>query len=367
MLTDKPLADSLGAALAIRDTAERTGGLVAITHTYRGYPMVVQARDLVASGDLGAVRRVAVRYTQGWLARAEDAVGKQAEWRVDPALGARGGVRRHRHACVQPRRVHHRRADDAALGRAARRRSRARARRRRRGDVPPLGWRTRDLGREPGLRGRRQCAGHLGVVRGGRAALGAGAAQPAARRAAPGPRGDMDPPGSTAATSRPMLWRRRGCPRDISRAISRPSPTSTAISLLRCAAIRRRGRAMRALPTGSRTCASSRRRTTAARRGPHGWSFEILPGTGRGTAAEGGGGEEMPRSESLATPPLHQPAAGLPPRFGEDQGRYAMKGPAIFWRNSWATGRRSTACRRWRNGRRTWAMSGSRCRRGTAG
>jgi predicted dehydrogenase len=92
VLTDKPLTDTLEAALAIRDAATRTGGLVGITHTYVGYPMVRQARDLVASGDLGAVRRVAVRYTQGWLGKAEDAAGKQAEWRIDPARSGLAGA-----------------------------------------------------------------------------------------------------------------------------------------------------------------------------------------------------------------------------------------------------------------------------------
>lgn len=92
VICDKPLADTLDAALAIRDAARRTGGLVGITHTYTGYPMVKQARDLVASGEFGAVRRVAVRYTQGWLAKAEDSVGKQAEWRVDPARSGLAGA-----------------------------------------------------------------------------------------------------------------------------------------------------------------------------------------------------------------------------------------------------------------------------------
>jgi predicted dehydrogenase len=92
VLTDKPLTDTLEAALAIEQAARRTGGLIGITHTYIGYPMVRQARDLVAGGELGAVRRVAVRYTQGWLGRAEDASGKQAEWRVDPARSGLAGA-----------------------------------------------------------------------------------------------------------------------------------------------------------------------------------------------------------------------------------------------------------------------------------
>lgn len=92
VLTDKPLTDTLDAALALAEAAERTGGLVGVTHTYTGYPMVKEARDLIASGRFGAVRRVSVAYTQGWLAKAEDSVGKQAEWRVDPARSGLAGA-----------------------------------------------------------------------------------------------------------------------------------------------------------------------------------------------------------------------------------------------------------------------------------
>jgi len=44
----------------------------------------------------------------------------------------------------------------------------------------------------------------------------------------------------------------------------------------------------------------------------------ILPGTGRGTAGEAGGGGGAPQADSPAGAPLHQPAAGPPPRAGED-------------------------------------------------
>lgn len=92
VLTDKPLTDTIAAAVAFAEAAARTGGLVGVTHTYAAYPMVRQARSLVAGGSFGAVRRVAVRYTQGWLARSEDGVGKQAEWRTDPARSGLAGA-----------------------------------------------------------------------------------------------------------------------------------------------------------------------------------------------------------------------------------------------------------------------------------
>ncbi len=100
VIIEKPLADSSANAQAIADAAERTGRRIAITHTYTGYPLVKQARQLVRSGKFGSVRRVMVKYTQDWLSRAEDLVdNKQAAWRVDPersgAAGAFGDIGTH--------------------------------------------------------------------------------------------------------------------------------------------------------------------------------------------------------------------------------------------------------------------------------
>lgn len=93
VIIDKPLAESLDSARAIAEAAARTGQRIAITHTYTGYPLVKQARELVASGALGAVRRVMVKYTQDWLSRTTDVEGnKQAEWRTDPARSGGAGA-----------------------------------------------------------------------------------------------------------------------------------------------------------------------------------------------------------------------------------------------------------------------------------
>lgn len=93
VIIDKPLADTQTNALAIADAAARSGGRIAITHTYTGYPLVKQARRLVTSGQFGKVRRVAVKYTQDWLSRAADLEGnKQAAWRVDPSQSGDAGA-----------------------------------------------------------------------------------------------------------------------------------------------------------------------------------------------------------------------------------------------------------------------------------
>jgi predicted dehydrogenase len=93
VIIDKPLADTLANAIAIAEAAARTGRRIAVTHTYTGYPLVKQARELVARGQCGKVRRVMVKYTQDWLSRASDLEGnKQAAWRVDPKQSGEAGA-----------------------------------------------------------------------------------------------------------------------------------------------------------------------------------------------------------------------------------------------------------------------------------
>ena len=85
VVCDKPLAlDSDEAEVMVR-IKEETGMLFALTHTYSGYPMVKEARELVKSGELGKIRKVVVEYPQGWLSEPlEKTDNVQASWRGDP-------------------------------------------------------------------------------------------------------------------------------------------------------------------------------------------------------------------------------------------------------------------------------------------
>ncbi|SHG22496.1 Predicted dehydrogenase [Microbulbifer donghaiensis] len=91
VLSDKPAARSLEETISLRAVVHETGLVYGLTHTYAAYPMVRQAREMVCGGELGAVRRVTVAYPQGWLASADDAGGKQASWRTDPARSGESG------------------------------------------------------------------------------------------------------------------------------------------------------------------------------------------------------------------------------------------------------------------------------------
>lgn len=92
VICDKPLTATLAEAKKLAALADRSGALFVLTHNYTGYPMVRQAREMVAEGALGEIRVVQVEYPQDWLTEATEATGqKQAAWRTDPAQSGAGG------------------------------------------------------------------------------------------------------------------------------------------------------------------------------------------------------------------------------------------------------------------------------------
>ncbi len=93
IICDKPMATSLAEAEALAQRVRERGVLFLLTHTYSGYPMVRQARELVASGAIGAVRIVQVEYVQDWLGEPIEQRGnKQAAWRNDPKQAGPAGA-----------------------------------------------------------------------------------------------------------------------------------------------------------------------------------------------------------------------------------------------------------------------------------
>jgi len=89
VISDKPATATLDEARELARIVASAGLPYALTHTYSGYPLVREARERIASGAIGTIRKVVVEYPQGWL--AGEAEGKQAEWRVDPSRSGPGG------------------------------------------------------------------------------------------------------------------------------------------------------------------------------------------------------------------------------------------------------------------------------------
>src|SRR5215472_13543435 len=81
IICDKPLTTDLTTAANLARKVKSTGAEFCLTHCYTGYPMVRQARAMVRSGAIGAIRQIHLQYVQGYLAFDEVPPG----WRLDPA------------------------------------------------------------------------------------------------------------------------------------------------------------------------------------------------------------------------------------------------------------------------------------------
>ncbi|UFH57406.1 Gfo/Idh/MocA family protein [Spirosoma sp. KNUC1025] len=92
VVIEKPITFTLDEAKALKQKVEETGLLLLLTHTYSGYPMVKQARQMVQNGEFGKIRKIWVEYPQGWLSQLTEREGNaQAAWRTDPKRSGKSG------------------------------------------------------------------------------------------------------------------------------------------------------------------------------------------------------------------------------------------------------------------------------------
>ncbi|WP_293744296.1 Gfo/Idh/MocA family oxidoreductase [uncultured Pedobacter sp.] len=92
VVIEKPMTLTLEEAKELHAKVEETGLTLCLTHTYSGYPMVKQAKQMVSEGKLGAIRKIVVEYPQGWLSTLSEREGNaQAAWRTDPSKTGKSG------------------------------------------------------------------------------------------------------------------------------------------------------------------------------------------------------------------------------------------------------------------------------------
>lgn len=93
VIVEKPMTFTLQEAKDLKKKLEASGKTLCLTHTYSGYPMVKQARAMVADGAFGKTRKIVVEYSQGWLSRLTEREGNaQASWRTDPKKSGKAGA-----------------------------------------------------------------------------------------------------------------------------------------------------------------------------------------------------------------------------------------------------------------------------------
>lgn len=88
VICDKPLAYSLEQGKQLKAIVEKTGKVFALTHNYTGYPMVKEAKAMVAAGKLGRIIKVVAEYPQGYAITAlhDQEDGAISNWRMDPSV-----------------------------------------------------------------------------------------------------------------------------------------------------------------------------------------------------------------------------------------------------------------------------------------
>jgi predicted dehydrogenase len=89
VICDKPVTNTLAEAQTLATMARDAGRVFCLTHVYAGYPMIRQARAMVAAGAIGELRAVQVEYLQaGMSARVEAGeLTAKLRWKLDPARG----------------------------------------------------------------------------------------------------------------------------------------------------------------------------------------------------------------------------------------------------------------------------------------
>lgn len=86
VICEKPMTMTVEEAIDLEKTVAETKKSFALTHTYTGYPMVRQMRELIAQGDLGTIQRIDAQYYQGWVNSIIHGTESRITgvWRLDP-------------------------------------------------------------------------------------------------------------------------------------------------------------------------------------------------------------------------------------------------------------------------------------------
>jgi len=93
VVCDKPMTTRSSDAKELVRLVEESGAVFALTHNYTGYPLVRQAREMIAAGELGEIRAVRATYVQGWmrgLTPGEELA--RGMWKDDPAKNGPGAT-----------------------------------------------------------------------------------------------------------------------------------------------------------------------------------------------------------------------------------------------------------------------------------
>ncbi len=86
LVCEKPMTMTVEEALDLENLVAKHKLTFALTHTYTGYPMIRQMKDLIAKGVLGTIQRIDAQYYQGWINSIIHGTESRITgvWRLDP-------------------------------------------------------------------------------------------------------------------------------------------------------------------------------------------------------------------------------------------------------------------------------------------
>ncbi len=85
VICEKPMTTTYEEAKILEEAHKKAGTVFAVTHTYTGYPMVREMREMIKAGALGRIHKVDARYYQGWINPIiHDKEKRGSVWRLDP-------------------------------------------------------------------------------------------------------------------------------------------------------------------------------------------------------------------------------------------------------------------------------------------
>ena len=85
VLCDKPLTNEVTEAEALIELANNTGCVFGVSYVMSCFPMIRQAREIVAGGGIGKINQIHVEFMQDWMTPEDVADAPHVKWRLDPA------------------------------------------------------------------------------------------------------------------------------------------------------------------------------------------------------------------------------------------------------------------------------------------
>lgn len=86
VLCDKPLTNEVGEAEALIDLTAQTGQIFGVGYAMSCFPMIRQAREIVAEGGIGKINQIHVEFLQDWMVPEDVAEAPHVKWRLNPKI-----------------------------------------------------------------------------------------------------------------------------------------------------------------------------------------------------------------------------------------------------------------------------------------